>query len=63
MNKLPDSCKDCAEFGSDFCNDCLDEMFTELPEEDRVILSNVIRNLARMKDEDLGSTDSKDTKD
>jgi hypothetical protein len=37
-------------------------MFAELPEEDRVILNKVIRNLAGMVNEDLGSTDTKDPK-
>jgi hypothetical protein len=61
MKKLPDSCNDCAEYGSDFCNDCLGELFTDLPEEDREILNKVIRNLAGMINEDLGSTDTKDS--
>lgn len=46
MNKLPDTCKDCAEFGSDFCEDCLKELTDKLSDEDKVLLSKAIRNIA-----------------
>lgn len=62
MNKLPDVCKDCAEYGSDFCNDCINEIAKDLPEPDKIVFSKVIRNIARMTDEALGSSDSKNSK-
>lgn len=62
MDKLPEVCKDCAEYGSDFCKDCLDELNQNLSSEEKVQLNQVIQNLARMTYEEVGSTDSKDSK-
>ena len=61
MNKLPDSCKDCAEFGSEFCEDCLEEITKDLPDSEKVTMSKVLRNLASMTSEKMGSTDSNDS--
>lgn len=62
MDKLPQVCKDCAEYGSDFCNDCLDEITQNLSPEEKIKLNKVIQNLAKLTHEDLGSTDTKDGK-
>ncbi len=51
MKKLPDACKDCAEYGSDFCNDCLEELSKDLPEPDKIILSKVLKNIAKLQNE------------
>jgi hypothetical protein len=61
MNKLPEVCKDCAEYGSDFCHDCLEELNQNLTDEEKVQLNTVIQNLAKMTYEDVGSTDTKDS--
>ena len=61
MNKLPEVCKDCAEYGSHFCNDCLDELSENLNENEKVVLSKAIRNIANAN-ETLGSTTAKDSK-
>lgn len=45
MNKLPDSCKDCAEYGSHFCDECLREMTEQLPAEEQVLLTKVFDNI------------------
>ena len=58
MNKLPDVCKDCAEYGSHFCEDCLEELNQNLSKEEKVILSRALRNIARA-DETLGSANTK----
>lgn len=61
MDKLPNVCKECAEYGSHFCDDCLDELNQNLSPEDKLKLNKVIQNLAKMLHEDLGSKDSKDS--
>ena len=35
MDKLPDACRDCAEYGSDFCQDCLDEITENLSTDEK----------------------------
>lgn len=62
MDKLPQVCKDCAEYGSDFCNDCLDEITQKLSPEEKIKLNKVIQNLAKLTYEEVGSTDTKDSK-
>lgn len=47
MTKLPDSCKDCAEYGSKFCTDCLEDIAKEFPETERVVLSTALKNIAK----------------
>lgn len=47
INKLPESCKDCAEYGSHFCDDCLSEMTANLSKEEKATLSNALKNLAK----------------
>jgi len=47
MQKLPDTCKDCAEFGSDFCNDCMEELMENVAPEDRVTFSKALRQIAK----------------
>lgn len=46
IKKLPDVCKDCAEYGSDFCKECLDELTKELTKEEKFVLNKAIRNIA-----------------
>jgi hypothetical protein len=46
MNKLPEVCKECAEYGSDFCDDCVEELTKNLPEQDKVRFNKIIRNIA-----------------
>lgn len=47
MDKLPDVCKDCAEYGSDFCDDCMEELMENVPEQDRVVFSQALREIAK----------------
>lgn len=47
MTKLPESCKDCAEYGSKFCDDCLKEISRNLPEVDKITLSQALKNIAK----------------
>lgn len=61
MDKLPSVCKDCAEYGSHFCDDCLDELNQNLSSEDKIKLNKVIQNLAKLTHEEVGSKDSKDS--
>ena len=51
MDKLPDVCKDCAEYGSDFCNDCLDEISKNLSAAEQVLLSQALQNILKRTDE------------
>ena len=46
MDKLPEVCKDCAEYGSDFCQDCLDEITENLSSEEKIVLSEALRKIA-----------------
>lgn len=61
MEKLPEVCKDCAEYGSHFCEECLEEINQKLNEADRVTLSKALRNIAK-SDETLGIANTKDPK-
>ena len=56
IKKLPDVCSDCAEYGSTFCNDCLDEINKTLSDDEKVVLSKQLRNIAGMIDEEVGIT-------
>lgn len=47
MDKLPETCKDCAEYGSDFCDDCMEELMENVPEQDRVVFSQALREIAK----------------
>ena len=47
MNNLPDACKDCAEYGSEFCDECLAEMSKDLPEPDKIMLNRALKNIAK----------------
>ncbi len=57
MNKLPQVCKDCAEYGSEFCNDCLDEINQNLSIEDKVLLSRALQNIANALNNENKNTD------
>ena len=59
MQKLPDSCKDCAEYGSDFCQDCLDEISENLNSQEKIVLSKALRKIARA-DEEISDSNTKD---
>ena len=51
VKKISDVCKDCAEYGSHFCEECLSELNKDLNSEDKVILNKMIQNIAgRMVD-------------
>ena len=60
MNKLPDVCKDCAEYGSDFCQDCLDEITENLTPSEKIVLSEALKRIARANAE-ISNTNSKDS--
>lgn len=47
MNELPESCIDCAEYGSEFCDDCMKELMENVPEKDRIIFSKALRQIAK----------------
>lgn len=46
MEKLPDVCKDCAEYGSEFCHYCLDEITKDMPEEEKKKFNKALQNIA-----------------
>lgn len=50
MQKLPDVCKDCAEYGSNFCEECMEEMMKGVTPEERVTFSKALRNIAKALD-------------
>ena len=56
MNKLPDVCKDCAEYGSEFCQDCLDELTENLTPQEKIVLSEALKRIARANEEDSTNT-------
>jgi hypothetical protein len=65
MNKLPDVCKDCAEYGSEFCNDCLDELSNNLSQEEKNQLGKALLNIAKLVDDQkqtVANTDTQDSK-
>jgi len=47
MKDLPKACKDCAEYGSHFCDDCLVEITKDLPEPEKITLSRALKNIAK----------------
>jgi hypothetical protein len=47
MTELPESCKHCAEYGSEFCDDCLEEISRDLPAPDKITLSRALKNIAK----------------
>jgi hypothetical protein len=59
MDKLPDVCKDCAEYGSEFCQDCLDELAENLTAQEKIVLSQALKRIARAQE--VPSTDTPDT--
>lgn len=44
--KLPKACDDCAEYGSEFCEECMEELTKDMPEPNRIKFSKILRNLA-----------------
>ena len=60
MDKLPDACRDCAEYGSDFCQDCLDELTENLSPQEKIVLSEAIKKIARANAE-ISNTNSKNS--
>lgn len=42
-----DLCKDCADWGSDFCEECLEEALNSLPEDKRKQLSSIISSFKK----------------
>mgnify|MGYP000285193261 CR=1 FL=1 len=47
IKKLPDICKDCASYGSEFCEECLEELVKDLPAEERPVFNKALQNLAK----------------
>ena len=47
IQKLPDTCKDCAEYGSHFCDECMQEMMKDVQPEERIVFSKAIRQIAK----------------
>jgi hypothetical protein len=47
MDHLPKSCKDCAEYGSHFCDDCLEDIGKDLPEHEKIYLSKALKRIAK----------------
>jgi hypothetical protein len=62
MNKLPDVCKDCAEYGSDFCKDCLDELNQNLNPEEKILLNTALKNIAKLDNVQNKTLELTDTK-
>jgi hypothetical protein len=62
MNKLPDVCKDCAEYGSDFCKDCLDELNQNLNPEEKILLNTALKNIAKLDNVQNKTLERTDTK-
>ena len=60
MDKLPDVCRDCAEYGSDFCQDCLDELTENLSLQEKIVFSEAIKKIARASAE-ISNTNPKDS--
>lgn len=46
MNKIPDSCKDCVEYGSHFCDDCLTEITEQLSADVKQEQSEVVSTMS-----------------
>lgn len=63
IKQLPDVCKDCASYGSEFCEDCLEELVKDLPKEKRPVFNEALRNLAKaiVNDKTMGGVDAPDT--
>jgi hypothetical protein len=47
VENLPKVCKDCAEYGSEFCHDCLEELSSNLSEPEKITLSRALQNIAK----------------
>lgn len=47
VKDIPDVCKDCAEYGSDFCDECLEELQEGLTEDQKTQLNKALVGLAR----------------
>ena len=65
INKLPEVCKDCASYGSEFCEECLDELVKDMPEEDRPVFNKALQNLAKaiVNDKTMGGIDTPDSEE
>lgn len=63
IKKLPEACEDCASYGSEFCEDCLQELARDLPEEDRPVFNKALQNLAKaiVNDKTMGGVDTPDS--
>jgi len=47
IKKLPDICRDCASYGSEFCEECLEELVKDLPAEEKPVFNRALQNLAK----------------
>jgi hypothetical protein len=52
MSDTPQQCKNCAEYGSPFCEDCLDEQNKILSDNEKIKLSDTLRIIANNKRND-----------
>jgi hypothetical protein len=62
MKELPEVCKDCAEYGSDFCKDCLDELSQNLNTEEKILLNTALKNIAKLDNVQNKTLERTDTK-
>ena len=46
MQNLPEVCRDCAEYGSHFCEECLDEITKDMPEDEKKKFNKALQNIA-----------------
>lgn len=53
LENNPDLCKDCANWGTDFCLHCLEEVIQDLPESKQAEIKSLIAsiNLAKEKND------------
>jgi hypothetical protein len=47
MSQLPKACKECAEYGSHFCDECLEELSKDLPEHEKITLNRALKRIAK----------------
>lgn len=58
-----DECNDCASYGSEFCEDCLEELAKRYPEEIRPTFNHTLHDLAKaiVNDKTMGGVDTPDS--
>jgi len=65
IKELPDTCRDCASYGSEFCEDCLHDLTKDMPPEDRTVFNKALQNLAKaiVNDKTMGGIDTPDSEE